>query len=273
MEFIKMQGTGNDFIMINALQSKVVLPPSLVRKLCDRKQGVRAPGQRIGADGIIMVLPPDHKRSNFRMRIFNSDASEAEMCGNGIRCFGKLVYESRLTKRKNLLVDTKGGLMRVSLHIVGNKANNVTVLMPKPRRTEDYSDKKLPIPVGANDITSVSLSNPHCVLFLKSINRLPIAKYGPVIERHRLFPNRTNVEFIQVLSRNRIKMRVWERGVGETLACGTGACAAVVAGIFRKKLNNSVKVELKGGALHIRYISGKGIYLTGGAEVSYKGAY
>jgi len=264
-----MQGTGNDFIMINALGEKPALGPALIRKLCDRKSGLRpfaSKNRSIGADGVILVLPPAHKGSHFRMRIFNSDGSEAEMCGNGIRCFAKLVYESELSRCRNLRIDTKGGLMRVRLNVKNDKVNDITVLMPEPRRVEDYSDKGLPIPAGAADVTAVSLSNPHCVMFLKSIDRLPIARYGPAIERHRLFPNRTNVEFVQVLGRNRIRMRVWERGAGETLACGTGACAAVVAGIFRKRLNNAVKVELKGGALHIEYAKGKGIYLTGPAE-------
>jgi diaminopimelate epimerase len=227
------------------------------------------------------------------MRIFNSDGSEAEMCGNGIRCFGKLVYQSGLTRKKNMLIATQGGLMKVNLKVTGKRVSNVTVRLPEPRMVDDYSDKRLPAPAGVKDIIRVQLSNPHCVVFVNTpavceitagysrlqlhrqpnynTDKLDIASYGPVIERHRLFPNRTNVEFVQVLSRNRIAMRVWERGVGETLACGTGACAAVVAGISAGKLDNAVTVQLKGGDLHIKYAKGKGIYLAGGAEIVYKG--
>lgn len=266
MQFIKMHGTGNDFIMINAIKGNPALTPALIRRMCDRRYG-------IGADGVILVLRPASKGADFRMRILNSDGSEAEMCGNGIRCFGKLLYEEGLTRSRNLVIATKGGLMQVNLDVSGKRVNNVTVRLPEPGRIKDYSSKSLHLPPAVKGVVAVQLSNPHCVIFVNNTDSLPIEKYGPAIERHRLFPNRTNVEFVRILNRSRLKMRVWERGVGETLACGTGACAAVVAGIFAGKLDNATTVQLKGGNLHIRYVKGRGIYLAGGAEIVYRGEY
>ncbi len=197
------------------------------------------------------------------MRIFNTDGSEAEMCGNGIRCLGKLVYEQHLTNKKNLIIETLSGNIPVKLLIKNNKVSRVSVTLPAPSIVRKISDSKF----------KVILGNPHCVVFItENIKTFPAAKYGPLLERHHLFPQRTNVEFVRIKNRGAINMRVWERGVGETLACGTGACAAVMAGIATKKLRPAnVKVYLPGGILEISKLKNGKICLTGPAEIVFEG--
>jgi len=208
------------------------------------------------------------------MRIFNADGSEAEMCGNGLRCLSKLVYAQRLTNKTNLVIETLSGNIPVKLIIKNNKVAKVSVILAAPSSVHKISASK----------TKVVLGNPHCVVFLdESVSKFPVATYGPLLERHRLFPQRTNVEFVQVKNKGAIDMRVWERGVGETLACGTGACAAVIAGIAANKLRAvNVKVNLPGGILEISKLSARGgsafggkngkISLTGPAEMVFEGA-
>ena len=257
MKFFKMHGIGNDFILFipySKEQSSFTRP--LIRKLCHRHSG-------IGADGVILILPTRHKGNDFRMRIFNADGSEAEMCGNGIRCLGKLVYEHGLASKKNLIIETLSGNISVKLIIKNNKVAKVSVTLPAPSSVRKISASKI----------KVTLGNPHCVVFInEDVSKFPVAKYGPLLERHRLFPQRTNVEFVRVKNKGAIDMRVWERGVGETLACGTGACAAVMAGIATSKLRTAnVKVNLPGGILEISKLRNGKICLTGPAEMVFEG--
>jgi len=258
MKFFKMHGTGNDFILFipsNKEQSSFTGP--LIRKLCDRHFG-------IGSDGIILVLPKRHKGNDFRMRIFNADGSEAEMCGNGIRCLGKLVYEQGLSNKKNLVIETLSGNIPVKLLINNNKVSKISVTLSTPTSVRKISDSKIKVIMG----------NPHCVVFIDDeVRKFPVNKYGPLLERHHLFPQKTNVEFVRIKNRGAIDMQVWERGVGETLACGTGACAAVMAGIATNKLrSNKVKVNLPGGVLEISKLKNGKISLTGPAEMVFEGA-
>ncbi|MBI5779726.1 MAG: diaminopimelate epimerase [Planctomycetes bacterium] len=257
MKFFKMHGIGNDFILFvpsGKEQSSFTRP--LIRRLCDRHSG-------IGADGVILVLPARHKNHDFRMRIFNADGSEAEMCGNGIRCLGKLVFEQGLTNKHGLIIETLSGNIPLKLLINRNKVAKVSVTLPAPSSVRKITASKIKVVLG----------NPHCVVFIdEDVSRFPVAKYGPLLERHHLFPQRTNVEFVRVKNRGAIDMRVWERGVGETLACGTGACAAVMAGIATRKLrNNKVKVSLPGGVLEISKLKSGKISLAGPAEMVFEG--
>lgn len=273
MKFFKMHGTGNDFILFVIPTGKPsIFNKSLIQKLCNRQFGV-------GADGVILVLPNQRKRADFRMRIFNADGSEAEMCGNGIRCLGKLVYDHRLTKKKQILIETLSGNIPIKLlipantgwerrNIIGphknNKVAKVNVIIPASSSIRKISESKI----------KVTLGNPHCVVFIdEDVRKFPVTKYGPLIERHHLFPQKTNVEFVRVKNKGAIDMRVWERGVGETLSCGTGACAAVMAGIATNKLRaNNVKVHLPGGILEISKLKDGKISLTGPAEMVFEGA-
>ena len=271
MDFTKMHGLGNDYIILDGIRQRIHLTPALVRKLCDRHRG-------IGADGVIMIMPAQKfkgsrvqrgTRPDFRMRIFNADGSEAEMCGNGIRCLGKFVYEHGLTRKKELLVATKSGNKILELFTAGQKVTKVKVAMGKP--TEIANDG-----INAADeefqVTRVNLGNPHCVIFTRDIDKLPIERVGPLIECHSKFSQRTNVEFVKILDKSNIKQRTWERGVGETMACGTGAAAAVAAAVSNKFVKPPVTVHLKGGDLLIDYTISNEIYLTGPAEEIYSGS-
>ena len=252
-----MHGTGNDFILfIASHKEQALFTRPLVRKLCRRHYG-------IGADGVILVLPRRSKNTDFRMRIFNADGSEAEMCGNGVRCLAKLVREQNLTNKKNIIIETLSGDIPAKLQVKNNKVARVSITLPAPISVRQISESK----------TKVMLGNPHCVLFVdEEVSNFPVAKYGPLLEKHRLFPQKTNVEFVRVRHKGAIDMRVWERGVGETLACGTGACAAVIAGISRNKLRTgNVKVSLPGGILEISKLKRGKILLTGPSEMVFEG--
>jgi len=265
MKLFKMHGTANDFIMfIASNKEQALFTRPLIRKLCQRHSG-------IGADGIILVLTARHKDADFRMRIFNADGSEAEMCGNGIRCLGKLVYEQHQTNKKDLIIETLSGNIPVKLHINNHKVTKASATLAAP----SSAPSPFPLPYGERigEVVKVILGNPHCVVFIdENIKTFPVAKYGPLLERHHLFPQRTNVEFVQVENKGAIDMRVWERGVGETMACGTGACAAVMAGIATNKLRTAnVKVNLPGGVLEISKLKNGKISLTGPAEMVFEG--
>lgn len=275
LSFSKMHGLGNDYIVLNGTRYKIKLTPKLIRKLCDRNYG-------IGADGVILVLTAETQRTqrktcvnlcesmvpDFKMRIFNADGSEAEMCGNGIRCLGKFVYDHGLTRKKPLKIDTLAGVKSLDLYVNKGKVNKVKVEMGTPRQVKN---NKLKIKNKSLRITSVSMGNPHCVVFVRNVDKFPVEQYGPIIEKHRLFPNRTNVEFVQIINRGLIKQRTWERGVGETAACGTGASASVVAGVYNNLLNRKVTVQLKGGKLQIYYAPEGMVYLTGPTEEVFNG--
>lgn len=254
MIFTKMHGLGNDYVCINCFRERVEDPPGFARTLCDRHYG-------IGADGLILICPS--KVSDFKMEIYNSDGSVAGMCGNGIRCLGKYVYDYRLTGKETLSIETKSGIRNMHLHIQDGKACGAMVDMGVPRLNAHsipiLSEKDLvindPIEVQKKNyrMTGISMGNPHAVIFLEEINEISLEETGRELEFHPRFPERANIEFCHVTARDRMEIRVWERGVGETLACGTGACAAVVASVLNDLTDEEVIVKLLGGELSVRW--------------------
>lgn len=277
IEFVKMHGLGNDFILVNYLNKSLgdtSFVSYLAKKLCNRNFG-------IGADGLILILPSS--KANLRMRIFNSDGTEAQMCGNGIRCFAKYAYENKLVSKNKFTVETLAGVIIPELTILNNKILGVKVNMgtPKLRKREipmtgkdtpTVVDETLKInPEQIFKITCVSMGNPHCIIFVNDVESIPVNEIGPIIENHPLFPEKTNVEFIQVVNNKELNFRVWERGVGETLACGTGACASLVASVLNRKTNHQALIHLSGGDLNIQWANDGNIYMTGPAKLVFKG--
>lgn len=254
MIFTKMHGLGNDYVCINCFRERVEDPPGFARALCGRHYG-------IGADGLILICPS--KVSDFKMEIYNSDGSVAGMCGNGIRCLGKYVYDYRLTGKETLSIETKSGIRNMHLHIQDGKACGAMVDMGVPRLNAHsipiLSEKDLvindPIEVQKKNyrMTGISMGNPHAVIFSEEINGISLEETGRELEFHPRFPERANIEFCHVTARDRMEIRVWERGVGETLACGTGACAAVVASVLNDLTDEEVIVKLLGGELSVRW--------------------
>jgi len=271
-----MHGLGNDFVIINALGKEDLQDfPSLARWVCNRRFG-------IGADGLILVLPSSI--AHLKMRIFNPDGSEPEMCGNGIRCFARYVYEERIVKDKELQVETLAGIIRPELIFEDNKVKGIKVNMGRPRLERNeipMNGKGSPVtdePIEiAGEIwrgTCVSMGNPHCVFFVEDVAKAPVSRVGPEVEHHSLFPQRTNVEFIEIINEDELKMRVWERGAGETMACGTGACAAAVAGVLTGRSNRKVTVHLAAGDLQIEWLpEDNNVYMTGPAEEVFRGSF
>lgn len=254
MIFTKMHGLGNDYVCINCFRERVEDPPGFARTLCDRHYG-------IGADGLILIC--SSKVSDFKMEIYNSDGSVAGMCGNGIRCLGKYVYDYRLTGKETLSIETKSGIRNMHLHIQDGKVCGAMVDMGVPRLNAHsipiLSEKDLvindPIEVQKKNyrMTGISMGNPHAVIFSEEINGISLEETGRELEFHPRFPERANIEFCHVTARDRMEIRVWERGVGETLACGTGACAAVVASVLNDLTDEEVIVKLLGGELSVRW--------------------
>ena len=254
MIFTKMHGLGHDYVCINCFRERVEDPSGFARTLCDRHYG-------IGADGLILICPS--KVSDFKMEIYNSDGSVAGMCGNGIRCLGKYVYDYRLTGKETLSIETKSGIRNMHLHIQDGKACGAMVDMGVPRLNAHsipiLSEKDLvindPIEVQKKNyrMTGISMGNPHAVIFSEEINGISLEETGRELEFHPRFPERANIEFCHVTARDRMEIRVWERGVGETLACGTGACAAVVASVLNDLTDEEVIVKLLGGELSVRW--------------------
>lgn len=277
INFIKMHGIGNDFILIDCLHKSLgdsSFLSYLAKKLCDRNFG-------IGADGLILILPSS--KADLRMRIFNFDGSEAEMCGNGIRCFAKYAYENKLVSKIKFTVETLAGIITPELIFKNKEISGIKVDMgiPKLKRREIPMEGE-DSPTVVNEtfkinskqifkITCISMGNPHCIIFVNDVQSIPVDEIGPKIENHPLFPEKTNVEFIQVLNKQEINFRVWERGVGETLACGTGACASLVASVLNKKTNRQALIHLPGGDLDIQWANDKHIYMIGPAEFVFKG--
>lgn len=275
MKFTKMHGTGNDYIYVNGLVETIENPAEFAIQYSDRHKG-------IGSDGLVMILASD--TCDFRMRMFNADGSESEMCGNASRCIGKYVYDKGLTNKTTLTLETLAGVKVLQLFIgADQKVEKVTVDMGEPILDAALipvtSDKNRVMnePVIFNseiqyNITTVSMGNPHAVIFTTDILQLDLPKIGPVIENATIFPRRTNTEFIEVLTNNHVKMRVWERGSGETMACGTGACASVVAGVLNGLISRRTTVELLGGELTIEWKEEDNhVYLTGGATTVFEG--
>ncbi|MGB4728344.1 MAG: diaminopimelate epimerase [Thermogutta sp.] len=274
MRFTKMHGIGNDYIFVDCFHETLAeAPETLAAKVSERHFG-------IGGDGLILILPSNV--ADARMRIFNADGSEAEMCGNGVRCVAKYVYEHGIAKRNPLTIETGRGVLTLHLEVKDDRVQSVTVDMGEPILDPARIPVRLngtviehPINMDGVDlaITCVSMGNPHCVIFRPEIDDLLVTQIGPKLERHPLFPNRTNVEFVQVLSPSEVRMRVWERGSGETLACGTGACAVCVAGVLAGRLDRKVLVHLLGGDLQIEWRSDGHVFMTGPATEVFTGEW
>jgi diaminopimelate epimerase len=272
IEFWKMHGIGNDYIVIdnrNQLIREKELT-GLAKKLCERRFG-------IGADGLLLVY--NSKIADVKMRIFNADGTEAEMCGNGIRCLAKFCFENKIVNEEFVTVETLAGIKEIQLCTKNGRVNSARVNMGTP----EFEREKIPMvgkgtfinqPLHINGekllATSLSLGNPHCVIFIDKVDNYPVETVGPKIEKHTLFPNRTNVEFAQILSKDALRVRTWERGVGETLACGTGACASMVAANLLGKIGNKAMVHLLGGDLEIEYINNV-VFMKGTAEKVFEG--
>lgn len=278
MEFTKMQAAGNDYVYMNAVQHPVPHPAELSVRISDRHFGV-------GSDGLILICPPtDPEKADFRMRMFNADGSEAEMCGNGVRCVGKYVYDHGMTSKEEVRIETLAGVRILQLHVENGKVRTVTVDMGEPHlipaevpvvgdgdRVVNY-----PLQIDGQEwaITAVSMGNPHAVTFTQNIDTLNLPEIGPKFENHPMFPRRTNTEFIEVVDENTLKMRVWERGAGETLACGTGACATLVAAVLTGHTGRKARVHLLGGDLDIEWDAATNhVFMTGGAETVFTGDY
>jgi diaminopimelate epimerase len=254
MKFTKMQGCGNDYVYVDCTKELIDHIPETAIKVSDRHFG-------IGSDGLILIRPS--KIADFCMDMYNNDGSSGKMCGNGIRCVAKYVYDYGLTDKKQLRIETLSGIKQLDLTVEDGKVTWVTVDMGAPITQAALipviSEKELlikePITVGdqSYEITCVSMGNPHAVVFVEDTDSLPLEVIGPKFEHHEMFPERVNTEFIQVIDRSHIKMRVWERGSGETLACGTGACASVVACILNGYTNHEATVSLLGGDLKVKY--------------------
>ncbi|SES94741.1 diaminopimelate epimerase [Anaerobranca gottschalkii DSM 13577] len=270
LEFTKMHGLGNDFIIIDNLQDKKLDWSKLAKKLCQRNTG-------IGGDGLVLVSPSD--KGDYKMVIYNSDGSLAQMCGNAIRCFGKYLYEKGYTDKTNLVIDTDAGVKQLYLKINEGLVETVKVDMGPPIFQPELipvnttnSDNNIKIQVAQQElnITAISMGNPHAVIFVDQVEDFPVKEIGPLIENHPLFPQKTNVEFVQLKEDGTLVMRVWERGVGETQACGTGACAAFVASVLKGKVKNQGEVHLLGGVLKITF-DGERVFKEGPAAFVFEG--
>jgi diaminopimelate epimerase len=266
LKFTKMHGAGNDFVVIDATRKPVELSPEQLRLLADRHFGV-------GCDQILLVEKAQLAASDFRYRIFNADGGEVEQCGNGARCFVRFVHDKGLTEKREIVVETKGGLISPRLEDDGRVTVNMGVPIFEAARIPFNTDSDALIqPLEVNgetiQITAVSMGNPHAVQVVDDVEHAPVIAQGIFIERHPRFPNRVNAGFMQVLDRNHIKLRVYERGAGETLSCGTGACAAVVAGIRRGLLDAEVQVATRGGTLTIGWKGGGASVIMTGPAIS-----
>ncbi len=274
MRFTKMHGCGNDYVYVNGFLEKVGNKAELARRVSDRHKG-------IGSDGVIFINPSEE--AEFEMEMYNADGSEGKMCGNGIRCVGKYVYDHGMTDHTTVKVSTKAGIKTLELSVKDGKVNSVTVDMGSPLLTPADIPVTLPgerivdhpYPFGGKEyrITCVSMGNPHCIVFTDDVDGLNLPELGPIFETDPIFPDRVNTEFIHVTDPKRMEMRVWERGSGETEACGTGACAAAVAGYLNGLTERKVTVKLLGGELEIEYREDDGrIYMTGEAVTVYEGS-
>ncbi len=273
MKFTKMEGLGNDYIYVNCLQETVENPKEFAIKYSDRHFG-------IGSDGLIMICPSEV--ADFRMDMYNADGSQSEMCGNGVRCVGKYVYDYGLTDKTTVAIETLAGIKYLDLTIENGKVSLITVDMGEPELIAAKvpvlvdSEQAIDTPIVVKDkeyrMTCISMGNPHAVIFVDSVKDLPMEEIGPLFEKHSVFPNRTNTEFIEVLSDTEVNMRVWERGSGETLACGTGACASAVACVLNHKTQDTITLHLLGGDLKVKWDRDTNkVYMTGPAKVVFDG--
>lgn len=270
LRFTKMHGAGNDFVMLDGISQKINLTPEKVKRLADRHFG-------IGCDQVLVVESPRSPAADFRYRIYNQDGGEVENCGNGARCFAIFVKMRGLTTKSTIRVETAGGDLVLNVHA----DNQVTVDMGIPELSPENipflaseQSATYPLSVGDKDfeISAISMGNPHSVTLVDDVENFPIEKFGPLFESHEQFPKRVNAGFLEIISRNEAKLRVFERGVGETLACGTGACAAMVAGHLRGLFNDKVDIHLPGGTLILSWAGeGKPVMMTGPATSVFQG--
>lgn len=282
IKFTKMEGLGNDYVYVDCTKQNLENASNLAKIISDRHFGV-------GSDGLILI--ESSKKADFRMQMFNSDGTEAEMCGNGIRCVGKYVYDKGLTDKTTLKIETLTGIKVLNLNVEDGKVKTVKVDMGEPildyklipakdgkvyksRDGIKFYKVNINIEGDLKELTCVSMGNPHGIDFANNIKKLKIEKFGPIIEVDEHFPNKVNAEFIEILDKHNIKMRVWERGAGETLACGTGACASVVASFLNGYTERNVTVELLGGKLEIEWNKEDNhVYMTGPAETVFEGEF
>ena len=274
MKFTKMQGIGNDYVYVNCFEETVADPERVSEIISDRHFG-------IGADGLVLIMPSD--KADFRMRMFNADGSEGNMCGNATRCIGKFVYDNHLTDKTNITLETRSGIKKLTLYPENGKVKTVLVDMGKavlkpadiPMNVSGDTFINKPITVDGKEvfITAVSMGNPHAVTYVDDVDSLELEKIGPSFENHPLFPERVNTEFIKLLDESTMQMRVWERGSGETWACGTGACAATAASVLNGYFphDKEITVKLRGGDLFITYKSDGTVLMRGPAETVFTG--
>ncbi len=271
-----MHGIGNDYIYIDCMESMPDRLPELAREMSDRHMGV-------GGDGIVLICPSEI--ADFRMRMFNSDGSEARMCGNASRCIAKYVHDHNLSHNNPINLETLSGIKVLSLNMAGDNVKSVTVDMGEPSLNKDdipvvnddgercMIEKSVVTPYGEYNVTAVSMGNPHGVIFVDNLEDIPFENLGPYMENHSIWRDRANIEFAQVLSSGVIKMRVWERGTGETLACGTGACATLVASAITGRTGRMATLKLRGGDLDIEWMADGHVMMTGAATEVFQGVY
>lgn len=274
MKFTKMHGAGNDYVYVNCFEERVDNPAEVAIKVSNRNFG-------IGSDGLILIMPSD--QADVRMRMFNSDGSESEMCGNGIRCVAKYAYDHGIVTKTEITAETGAGILTLQLFPdAANKVERVRVNMGPPRLSREeipmngtpaaqVVSEELTVLDKTFKITCVSMGNPHCIIYVDDVDNFPVATYGPLIENHQLFPRRTNVEFIQIISRTEVKQRTWERGAGETLACGTGASAVCVAGVLNNVTDRTILNHLAGGDLELEWVENGPVFMTGPAAEVFSG--
>ena len=275
MRFAKVHGQGNDFVLVNGFEEHIADYRQAAIKVCDRHFG-------IGADGLVLILPSS--TADFQMRIFNPDGSEAEMCGNATRCVARYVYEYGLTKKTKITLETLAGVIKPELIFDGDVIKTVRVDMGEPKLNRglipvtglsDEQAVNISIEAAGRTFfcTCVSMGNPHCVIFVENIDMIHLSEIGPFLETHSFFPKKTNVEFVQVLNDHQMRMRVWERGAGITLACGTGASATLVAAVLNNKTGRKAVIHLDGGDLEVEWGQDNHVYMSGPAVEVFRGEY
>lgn len=271
LEFTKMHGLGNDFVVIDLVRQRAYLDTLTIQRMADRHFG-------IGFDQLLIVEPPEDPSADFKYRIFNADGSEVQQCGNGVRCFARFVFEHQLTYKHKIRVQTKSGIVEPELGANGWVRVNMGLPKFLPEQIPFQADEPQALyPLQLQDleikIDVVNMGNPHAVILVEDVLKADVAHIGPQVEAHKRFPERVNAGFLQVMARNKARLRVYERGVGETLACGTGACAAAVSGIRRGLLDANVDMELAGGLLNIAWKEGEPVWMTGPTATVYEGRF
>ncbi len=274
IQFTKMEGIGNDYVYIDATKNDIRLSPEQIQKVSDRNFG-------IGSDGVIFIR--NSNSGEFQMDMYNSDGSSSEMCGNGVRCVGKYVFDHGLTKNKQPKIETGKGVLTLDLSTdSAGQVNMVSVDMGEPilkpslipiqwKGDDPVINQSIEVNGKTYQFTAVSMGNPHCVIFVDDADSFPVHEIGPIIENHPLFPKRVNVEFVSIKGKDHLYQRTWERGAGETLACGTGACAVMVAAVLNNKTGKKVEIDLKGGRLHIEWKENGNVIMTGPAKEVFSG--